>query len=48
MVDASTTASLIRVVCDDVDQRDTGVLAISHDDELLRTYCRLTGRRRVS
>ncbi|MFC7340625.1 ABC transporter ATP-binding protein [Saccharopolyspora griseoalba] len=36
MLDASTTAALVRVVDRRVRERGTGVLAISHDEELLR------------
>ncbi|HEU0089389.1 MAG TPA: ATP-binding cassette domain-containing protein [Pseudonocardiaceae bacterium] len=35
MVDASTTAALVSVVREEADQRGLGVLAISHDEELL-------------
>ena len=36
MLDASTTASLVRVVEDRVAADSTGVLAISHDEGLLQ------------
>lgn len=38
MVDASTTAVLVSVVREEVDQRGLGVLAISHDEELLSVW----------
>lgn len=38
MVDASTTAALVRVVSDEVSAHGTGVLAISHDDDLLGVW----------
>lgn len=38
MVDASTTAALVSVVRDEVAQRGLGVLAISHDEELLEIW----------
>ena len=38
MVDASTTAALVSVVRDEVAQRGLGVLAISHDEELLGVW----------
>ncbi|GAA2781861.1 ABC transporter ATP-binding protein [Saccharopolyspora taberi] len=44
MLDASTTASLVRVVEDRVAADRTGVLAISHDDGLLERWARRTVR----
>ncbi len=38
MLDASTTALLVRVVQDDVAAEGTGVLAISHDEALLHRW----------
>lgn len=38
MVDASTTAALVGVVRAEAAQRGVGVLAISHDEELLRVW----------
>ncbi|NDL59988.1 ABC transporter ATP-binding protein [Phytoactinopolyspora mesophila] len=38
MLDASTTAALVRVVNDEVAERDMGVLAVSHDDALLDVW----------
>ncbi len=38
MVDASTTAALVGVVREEVTQRGLGVLAISHDEELLTVW----------
>lgn len=38
MLDASTTAALVRVVDRRVHEHDTGVLAISHDEDLLRHW----------
>ncbi|MGH4012722.1 MAG: ABC transporter ATP-binding protein [Pseudonocardiaceae bacterium] len=38
MVDASTTAALVGAVRDEVAQRRLGVLAISHDEELLGVW----------
>lgn len=38
MLDASTTAALVRVVNDDVAERNMGVLAVSHDRDLLGVW----------
>lgn len=38
MLDASTTAALVRVVDREVDEGGTGVLAISHDEALLERW----------
>ncbi|MGH3906178.1 MAG: ABC transporter ATP-binding protein [Pseudonocardiaceae bacterium] len=38
MVDASTTAALVSVVRDEAARRGVGVLAISHDEELLSVW----------
>ncbi|MGH3911565.1 MAG: ABC transporter ATP-binding protein [Pseudonocardiaceae bacterium] len=38
MVDASTTAALVGVVREEVAQRGLGVLAISHDEDLLEVW----------
>ncbi|SFD78751.1 peptide/nickel transport system ATP-binding protein [Actinopolyspora lacussalsi subsp. righensis] len=38
MLDASTTAALVRVVTGRVAEEGTGVLAISHDESLLRAW----------
>ncbi|MGP4020252.1 ABC transporter ATP-binding protein [Saccharopolyspora sp. 5N708] len=38
MLDASTTAALVQVVNRHVHEHDTGVLAISHDEDLLRCW----------
>nr|WP_281240950.1 ATP-binding cassette domain-containing protein [Actinopolyspora mzabensis] len=38
MLDASTTAALVRVVIDRVTEEGLGVLAISHDESLLRAW----------
>ncbi|PRW64381.1 ABC transporter ATP-binding protein [Actinopolyspora mortivallis] len=38
MLDASTTAALVRVVEEQVRREGTGVLAVSHDESLLRAW----------
>ena len=44
MVDASTTAALVRVVTDHAARAGAGVLAISHDEALLTVWARRTAR----
>ncbi len=44
MVDASTTAALVRVVTDHAARTGAGVLAISHDEALLTVWARRTAR----
>jgi peptide/nickel transport system ATP-binding protein len=44
MVDASTTAALVRVVTARAERTGAGVLAISHDEALLTVWARRTAR----
>ena len=39
MLDAATTASLVRVISSEVESRGMGVLALSHDRPLLDAWC---------
>ena len=42
MVDASTTAALVRVVTDHAERTRAGALAISHDEALLTVWAQRT------
>jgi peptide/nickel transport system ATP-binding protein len=39
MLDASTTAALVRMVRRHSEENRTGVLAVSHDETLLSAWC---------
>ena len=39
MLDAATTAAVVRVIGEEVAARDLGVLALSHDQRLLEAWC---------